>query len=115
MSPSAITTACSTASSTPTILQAINLFLPIFRSFLRFCKFILELLDLTILLRITDFLLMLFALIRYAVVQAHGRRECADQRRRQRGHNESFLVGILARAPLCSLVMAHFEVLLLDP
>jgi hypothetical protein len=95
MSPSAMTT---TTTSSPAIPQAINLFLPVFRRLLRFREFVLQLLYLSILLRIAHFLLVLFALIRYAVIQAHGRRKCADQRRRQRGHNEGFLVDILARA-----------------
>jgi hypothetical protein len=65
ISPSAIATS---TTSTPTILQAINLFLPIFRRFLCFRELILKLLNLAILLRVADFLLVLFALIRYAVI-----------------------------------------------
>jgi hypothetical protein len=59
------------APATPTILQAIDLLLPVLGRLLRFGEFILELFDFSVLLSVACLLLVLLALIRNTVIQAH--------------------------------------------
>jgi hypothetical protein len=104
------------AAATAAVLQAINLSLPVLGCLLCFGELVLELLDFSVLLGIARLLLVLLAFVRNPVIQAHGCCKSANQRRRQCGHDESFLVAVSARVlSLPSRSQCYLEVLLLDP
>jgi hypothetical protein len=79
------------SSSTPSILQPVNLLLPSLRPLLRLLKLLLQLFELAILLRVPDLLAVLFAAVGDALPEAHGGCEGADKRRGERCDDEGFL------------------------
>lgn len=100
---------------TTTVLQAIDLLLPLVRRLLRLLKLFSQLLNLAILFSIALLLFMLLALIGDPIVETHGGGEGADQRGGQRCHDEGFLRRESTRLLETINATAYLEVLLLDP